>query len=77
MKWLHAAARGRRAGELGAWLGAQDSYTLHRPVRRTIPLNPYDENNIMHVWECDLFDVKGLSKYNERMKYLLLLWMVF
>ena len=59
LKWLHAAARGRRAGELGAWLGAQDSYTLHRPVRKRFQRNPYTVNNIMDVCECDIVDVQG------------------
>ena len=31
---LHAAARGKMAGELRAWIEAQDAYTLHRPFER-------------------------------------------
>jgi hypothetical protein len=58
-------------GELREWLEAQDTYTLHRPVRKIFPRNPYTVNNIMDVWECDLVDVQGLSKHNDGIKYLL------
>ena len=61
----------RRWGELREWLEAQDAYTLHRPVRKRFPRNPYTVNNIMVVWECDLVDGQGLSKYNDGIKYLL------
>ena len=58
-KRLHAAARGRTLGELRELLEAQNTYTLHRPVRKKFPHNPYTVNNIMDVWECDLVDVQG------------------
>jgi hypothetical protein len=57
--------------ELIEWLEAQDVYTLHRPVRKRFPRNPYTVNYIMDVWLCDLVDVQGLSKYNDGIKYLL------
>ena len=57
--------------ELIEWLEAQDVYTLHRPVRKRFPRNPYTLNNIMDIWECDLVDVQGLSKHNDGIKYLL------
>jgi transposase InsO family protein len=68
---LHAAARGRTAGELREWIEAQDIYTIHRPVRKRFPRNPYTVTNIMDVWECVLVDVQGLSKHNDGIKYLL------
>jgi hypothetical protein len=58
-KRVHATARGKTAGELRAWLAAQDTFTLHRPLRKRFPRNPYTVNNIINVWECDLFDVQG------------------
>jgi len=42
----------------------QDAYTLHRPVRKHFPRNPYTVNNVMDVWECDLVDVQAISRYN-------------
>ena len=81
LKQLQAAARrskiGKTAGELRVWLEAQNAYTLHRPVRKRFPRNPYSVNNIMDVWEYDLVDVQWLSKYNDRFKYLLSVINVF
>ena len=49
LKRLHAAARRRTVGELREWLEAQDTYTLHRPVRKKFPRNPCTVNYIMDV----------------------------
>ena len=57
--------------DIKVWLLKQDAYTLHRDVRKRIHSNPYTVNNVNDVWECDLFDVEGLSKYNDGVKYLL------
>ena len=46
------------ASKRKAWLEKQDSYTLHRPVRKHFPRNPCTVNNVMDVWECDLEDVQ-------------------
>ena len=53
------------------WLLQQDAFTKHRPTRRRFPRNPYTVTNMMDVWECDLMDMRYLSKYNDRYKYLL------
>ena len=47
------------------WLEQQDAYTLHKPVRKRFPRNPYTVNNIMDLWEADLVDVQSLAKYCE------------
>ena len=36
---------------------------MHRPVRKRFLRNPYTVS-IMHLWECDLFDMQSLAKYN-------------
>jgi hypothetical protein len=77
LNWLHAAARGRTFGELSERLEAQESYILHRHVRKIFPRNPYTVNNIMDVWECDLDGVQGLFKYNDGIMYLLSIIDVF
>ena len=59
-----------------AWLLKQDTYTLHRAVRKSFPRNRYTVNNI-NVWECNLVVVQGLSKYNDAVKYLLTVTDVF
>jgi transposase InsO family protein len=63
--------------DIKAWLEKQEAYTLHRKVRKRFPRNPYSVNNVHDVWECDLVDVQGLSKYNDGVKYLLTVIDVF
>jgi len=52
-------------------LSGQNAHTLHNPVRKMFPRNPYTVTNIDDVWEMDLADLSSLSKYNEKYKYLL------
>ena len=66
-----------KPGEVKPWLEQQDAYTLHRPVRKRSPRNPYNVDNIMDVWECDLVDVQALSWHNDGVKYLLTVIDVF
>jgi transposase InsO family protein len=56
---------------LKTWLQEQDTFTLHRPVRKRFPRNAYSVNNLMDVWEVDLVDIQSLAKYNKGYKYLL------
>jgi len=53
------------------WLAGQNMYTLHKPVRKRFPRNPYTVTNIDDLWEMDLADLSSLSKYNDKYKYLL------
>ena len=73
LKKLKAAAKesklGKKPGETKSWLETQDAYTLHKPLRRRFPRNPYTVNNILDVWECDLIDVQVLSKFNDSYTY--------
>ena len=52
------------------WLAGQNTYTLHKTVRKMFPRNLYTLTNI-DVWEMDLADLSSLSKYNDNYKYLL------
>jgi len=65
------------AADIKAWLLKQEAYTLHRPVRKRFPRNPYTVNNINDIWESYLVDVQGLGKYNDGVKYLLTVIDVF
>jgi hypothetical protein len=60
---------GEKPRDIKAWLLKQDGYTLHRPLRKHFPRNPYDVTNVMDVWECDLMGVQTVSKYNDKYKY--------
>jgi len=75
LKNLQEAARqsklGKKPGELLSWLQTQDTYTLHKPLRRKFPRNPYTVNNLFEVWECDLIEVQAFGKFNDNYKYLM------
>jgi len=38
-----------KPGQVKPWLEQQDAYTLHLPVRKRFPRNPYSVDNIMDV----------------------------
>ena len=67
-KLVNVGKKNKRGVE---WLAGQDTYTLHKPVRKTFPRNAYTVTNIDDVWEMDLADLSSLSKYNDKYKYLL------
>ena len=48
------------------WLQAQDSYTLHKPLRYKYPMLRYNVNNIDDVWEIDLIDMQSLKSHNDK-----------
>ena len=52
------------------WLETQDAFTLHRPLRKRFPRNPYTVNNVDDVWELDILDL-SLKKFNNNYRYLL------
>jgi len=68
-KLVSAAKSNKRNVEV--WLSGQDSYTLHKPVRKRFPRNPYTVTNIDDVWEIDLAYLSSLSRYSDKYKYLL------
>jgi hypothetical protein len=70
---LCAAVRGRAkpAGGFRGWFETQDAYTMHRPLRKKFPRNPYTVSNIMDVWQFDLIIVTNLARYNDPYRYIL------
>jgi len=74
-----AAAKGKQTKDkkqktptqIKEWLETQDAYTLHRPLRKRFPRNPYTVNNIDDVWELDILDLSSLKKFNNNYRYLL------
>ncbi len=59
------------------WLRTQDTYTLHKPVRKRFPRNRYVVFGPNELWQADLNDMRGLSKYNDGVNYLLTVIDVF
>ena len=48
------------------WLSSQDTYTLHKQVRKRFPRNAHTVTNIDDVWEMGVADLNSLAKYNEK-----------
>lgn len=55
------------------WLTGQDAYTLHRSVNRKFKRVPTYAAHVDSVWQFDTADVRHLSKYNSKIKYLLMI----
>ena len=70
-KKLQNAAKIKKPSDIVTWLHKQDAYTLHRPIRKRFPRNPYSVNNVLDVFECDLLDIQALKEDNDGNKYLL------
>ena len=59
------------------WLSGEDTYTLHRPVRKKFRRRKTIAKGIDHQWQIDLVDMQKLEKFNDRVKYLLTIIDVF
>lgn len=53
------------------WLESQDTYTLHKPVRRNFQRNRYHVTNINDLFQIDLIDLLNIKQYNQDYCYLL------
>jgi len=69
LKLVKASKHKKR--DVEEWLAGQNTNTLHKPVRKRFPRNPYTVRNIDDVWEMDLAVLSSLWKYNDKYKYLL------
>ena len=59
------------------WLKSQNSYTLHKPVRRRFRRRRYMVSGIDSLWQADLADVKALARWNGGCSYILVVIDVF
>jgi hypothetical protein len=50
----------KKIRDVQEWLSGQDTYTLHKPVGKRFPRNPYNVTNI-DVWETELANLSSLS----------------
>ena len=64
-------------GDVKRWLSGQDTYTLHRPVRRNFTRRKTIVQGIDHQWQLDLVDLQSLKGQNNGNKYLLTIIDVF
>jgi hypothetical protein len=58
-------------GNIEQYLSSQDTYNLHKPVRKRFPRYPYTVTNIDRIWDMDLADLIFLSNYNDPYTYIL------
>ncbi len=64
--------KGFKLNQIKTWLKKQDTYTLHRPVRRKFRRNKVFVPRIDHQWDADLMDMTQISSYNNGYNYVLL-----
>lgn len=74
---LARAAKPTSKRKVIEWLQTQDTYTLHKPARKRFPRNPYMVYGPFELWQADLNDMRGLSKHNDGVNYLLAVIDVF
>ena len=53
------------------WGASQDTYTLHKPVRRKFPRTKTLAFYPDELWQADLMDVRNISRENNHMNYIL------
>lgn len=66
-----ALLRTKKKTNVRDWLASQDTYTLHKPVRRTFPRRKTIVGGIDHQWQADLIDTQRLKKDNDGYNYIL------
>ena len=59
-KLVKASTRKHKKQDVEEWLAGQNTYTLHKPVRKRFPRIPYTVTNIDDMWEMDLADLREL-----------------
>ena len=57
--------------DIQRWLNTQDTYAMHRPARRHFKRRGIIVSGIDEQWQADLADLKSLSRYNKKYRYLL------
>ena len=60
-----------KRNQVAEWLQKQETYTLHKPARRSYSRNRVIVTGIDSQWQADLADLSSLAKFNGGYKYLL------
>ena len=63
--------------QIKEWLMKQDTYTLHKPMRRRFKRNRVIVGGIDQQWQMDLTDMQCMQKFNDGYRYLLVCIDVF
>jgi hypothetical protein len=59
------------------WLSWQETYTLHKPIRRKFKRRKYQTSGIDDLWQADLAEMSDTASENGGVKYLLVVIDVF
>ena len=59
------------------WLRKQQTYTLHKPIRRKFYRRKTVATGIDYQWQADLADMSSTSKFNDKYRFLLCIIDVF
>ena len=58
-------SKGYTKKEVREWLQSQDTYILHKEIRRRFPRRQVVVYGIDHQWQADLVDLGKLASYNK------------
>ena len=67
----HAKNKGIKLKDVKKFLEQQDTYTLHKPIRRKFVRNKTHASGIDTDWQADLCDMKRFKKFNDGQTYIL------
>src|SRR6188768_2685946 len=62
---VESLIRGSEVKNVKDWLRSQETYTLHKPVRRRFKRRKTYCLGVDHLWQIDLVGVSSLSRYND------------
>lgn len=68
-KLARATQKSKKAAQ--KWLTKQDTYTLHKPIKKRYPRRKVIVSSIDQQWQADLVDMTSLVKFNSGYKFLL------
>ena len=68
---LHHGKKKYTREKVAQWLDKQDTYTLHKPVRRKFSRNRVLVGGIDEQWQADLVDLSSLKDENDGITFLL------
>ena len=66
-----------RLKDVKDWLSGENTYTLHKPIRKNFKRNPIIASRPNEDWQADLVDLQEYSRSNSGYKYLLTIIDVF
>ena len=59
------------------WLRKQQTYTLHKPIRRKFGRRKTVAAKIDYLWQADLADMSSISTFNDKYRFLLYIIDIF